>query len=285
MALHNTLVVLMLVLSLRGQVQTGKIIGGHPAVPHGRPYMVLLERRMWNDETKFCGGFLISDQFVVTAAHCQARIYNVYVGLHEFKNDQTPKAIQVCQAIPHEDYNEKPMLNDLMLLQLSEKVNITEHVRPINLASRVDHLPQRCMVSGWGYSEENPNDMASELREVNVTLVKHTLPADRHVYSTLGESGPSNVSDNIIIHIICIHIWLLLHESKVDPKANSYVQLYFSVSSESVGAVCSNLFMCDYRETLAVHLFVKVKWRTVLCQAAHRNSNCTLKSQTILVGF
>ena len=53
-------------------VQTGKIIGGHPAVPHGRPYMVLLETRMWNDETNFCGGFLISDQFVVTAAHCKA---------------------------------------------------------------------------------------------------------------------------------------------------------------------------------------------------------------------
>ena len=54
-------------------VQTGKIIGGRKADPHSRPYMVLLERRMWNDETKFCGGFLISDQFVVTAAHCQAR--------------------------------------------------------------------------------------------------------------------------------------------------------------------------------------------------------------------
>ncbi|XP_059923085.1 granzyme B(G,H)-like [Gadus macrocephalus] len=192
MALHNTWVVLMLVLSLRGQVQTGKIFGGRPAVPHSRPYMVLLELKTFQGTTIYCDGFLISDQFVVTAAHCQARIYNVYVGLHKFKNDQTPKAIQVSQAIPHEDYNEKPISNDLMLLQLSEKVNVTEHVRPINLASRGDHLPQRCIVSGWGFSEENPTKMASELREVNVTLVNHTLPADRHVYSSLGESGPSN---------------------------------------------------------------------------------------------
>ena len=54
-------------------VQTGKIIGGHPAVPHGRPYMVLLELKTFQGTTIFCDGFLISNQFVVTAAHCQAR--------------------------------------------------------------------------------------------------------------------------------------------------------------------------------------------------------------------
>ena len=54
-------------------VQTGEIIGGHEAVAHSRPYVVLLEMKIWNDETKFCEGFLISDEFVVTAAHCQAR--------------------------------------------------------------------------------------------------------------------------------------------------------------------------------------------------------------------
>ena len=54
-------------------VQTGKIIGGHEAEAHSRPYMVLLEMKMWEDETRYCDGFLISDEFVVTAAHCQAR--------------------------------------------------------------------------------------------------------------------------------------------------------------------------------------------------------------------
>ncbi|XP_059923908.1 mast cell protease 1A-like [Gadus macrocephalus] len=191
MALHNTWVVLMLVLSLRGQVQTGKIIGGRPAVPHSRPYMVLLELKTLQGTTIYCDGFLISDQFVVTAAHCQARIYKVFVGLHKFKNDPPPKAIQVKREIPHEDYNNKTKINDLMLLQLSERVNFTEDVGPINLAHRGDHLPQRCIVSGWGFSEENPNDMASELREVNVTLVNRTLPAERHAYFSGGKIGPS----------------------------------------------------------------------------------------------
>ena len=88
-------------------------------------------------------------------------------------------------------------------LKLSEKVNFTEHVRPIKLARRGDHLPQRCIVSGWGYSDNN-DDMASELREVNVTLVNLTLSAELHGYFSLGGNGPSHVSDKIIIHMFFI---------------------------------------------------------------------------------
>ncbi|XP_030227770.1 mast cell protease 1A-like isoform X3 [Gadus morhua] len=191
MALHNTWVVLMLVLSLRGQVQTGKIFGGRKAVPHSRPYMVLLELKTFQGTTIYCDGFLISNQFVVTAAHCQARTYDVFVGLHKSDNYPPPKAIQVSRAIPHEDYNNKTKINDLMLLQLCEKVNFTEHVRPINLAHRGDHLPQRCIVSGWGSTSEENQEIASELREVNVTLVNSTLSAERHAYFSRGEIGPS----------------------------------------------------------------------------------------------
>ncbi|XP_059923730.1 granzyme B(G,H)-like [Gadus macrocephalus] len=192
MALNNTWVVLMLVLSLRGQVQTGKIIGGRPAVAHSRPYMVLLEREMWKNETKYCDGFLISDEFVVTAAHCEARIYYVYVGLHKFINDQTPKGITVRRAIPHGDFKKITRDNDLMLLQLSEKVNITENVRPINLASRRDHLlPQRCIVSGWGFTNEY-QELASELMEVNLTLAKDTSCPKPQAFFSLGEIGPSH---------------------------------------------------------------------------------------------
>jgi mast cell peptidase 1 len=54
-------------------VQAGKIFGGRKADPHSRPYMVLLELKTFQGTTIYCDGFLISNQFVVTAAHCQAR--------------------------------------------------------------------------------------------------------------------------------------------------------------------------------------------------------------------
>ena len=53
-------------------VYTEEIIGGHEVRPHSRPYMVLLEKHTENG-TSYCGGFLLSEDFVMTAAHCQAK--------------------------------------------------------------------------------------------------------------------------------------------------------------------------------------------------------------------
>uniref|UniRef100_A0A671KGK8 Complement factor D-like n=1 Tax=Sinocyclocheilus anshuiensis TaxID=1608454 RepID=A0A671KGK8_9TELE len=52
-------------LSLSAHVDVG-IVNGTEAKPHSRPFMVSLQKN-WRH---ICGGFLISDRFVMTAAHC-----------------------------------------------------------------------------------------------------------------------------------------------------------------------------------------------------------------------
>lgn len=51
-------------------VYTGEIIGGREVVPHSKPYMVLLELR---GSGSYCDGFLVNEDFVLTAAHCHAK--------------------------------------------------------------------------------------------------------------------------------------------------------------------------------------------------------------------
>ncbi|XP_024624961.1 granzyme B-like isoform X3 [Neophocaena asiaeorientalis asiaeorientalis] len=111
------LYLLLLAFSLSPRAKAGKIIGGHEAKPHSRPYMAFLQ--IWDqDDQKRCGGFLIREDFVLTAAHCWGSSVNVTLGAHNIKDrERTQQVIRVRRAIPHPGYNEKNYSNDIMLLK------------------------------------------------------------------------------------------------------------------------------------------------------------------------
>ncbi|XP_059859460.1 granzyme B-like isoform X4 [Delphinus delphis] len=111
------LFLLLLAFSLPPRAKAGEIIGGHEAKPHSRPYMAFLQ--IWDqDDQKRCGGFLIREDFVLTAAHCWGSSVNVTLGAHNIKDrERTQQVIPVRRAIPHPGYNEKNYSNDIMLLK------------------------------------------------------------------------------------------------------------------------------------------------------------------------
>ncbi|XP_026160944.1 granzyme B(G,H)-like [Mastacembelus armatus] len=190
MFIHHKLLILILVLSLDGQVQGGKIIGGHKAMPHSRPYMALLEQRTQN-VVKYCGAFLLSEDFVMTAAHCQAESYNVILGFHKF-SEKEKQNISVDQAFPHKAYNATGYKNDIMLLKLRSKARFNKNVTSIDLADQGDgSLPKSCFVSGWGRNDKNKPHMSRELMEVNVTLIDDKFCALQNFYCSKGETGPA----------------------------------------------------------------------------------------------
>lgn len=46
------------------------IIGGREAAPHSRPYMASIQVPEEDGMKHECGGFVIADQWVMTAVHC-----------------------------------------------------------------------------------------------------------------------------------------------------------------------------------------------------------------------
>uniref|UniRef100_A0A8C6G189 Peptidase S1 domain-containing protein n=1 Tax=Moschus moschiferus TaxID=68415 RepID=A0A8C6G189_MOSMO len=70
------LLLLLAALLLSPTGEAGKIIGGREAKPHSRPYMAYL-RIQTPENILICGGFLVREDFVLTAAHCQGRKANV----------------------------------------------------------------------------------------------------------------------------------------------------------------------------------------------------------------
>merc|ERR1711981_662629 len=55
----------------------GRIVGGNEATPHSHPHQVAL----FIDDMYFCGGSLISADYVLTAAHCMDGAFYVKVVL------------------------------------------------------------------------------------------------------------------------------------------------------------------------------------------------------------
>ncbi|XP_037530210.1 granzyme G-like [Nematolebias whitei] len=187
---YFNLTVLVLVLTSPDQVYAGKIIGGHKAVPHSRPYMVLLEIKDDNNQKKYCAGFLLSEDFVMTAAHCQAKSYQVFLGMDSFY-DKEKYVLTVKQAFPHADYCKHSYKNDIMLLKLSSKANITNHVKPIALADHFDApLPKSCSVAGWGKTSNESKWMSLQLMEVNVKLIDDEECAEEDMFCSEGNMGP-----------------------------------------------------------------------------------------------
>uniref|UniRef100_H0WG77 Peptidase S1 domain-containing protein n=1 Tax=Otolemur garnettii TaxID=30611 RepID=H0WG77_OTOGA len=150
---------------------SGEIIGGHEAEPHSRPYMAYLQYG-YQGKPKYCGGFLIREDFVLTAAHCRGSSMNVTLGAHNIQRwEETQQVIRVRRAIPHPDFDPNTLANDIMLLQLERKARWNAAVQPIRLPRVTSRVTPGmvCNVAGWGQTaiDGPPSDM---LQEVTLTV-------------------------------------------------------------------------------------------------------------------
>ncbi|XP_036055575.1 granzyme C-like [Onychomys torridus] len=168
-----------------------EIIGGHEAKPHSRPYMTLIESLHVDGNSSLCGGFLVRNNFVLTAAHCLGSSMTVVLGVHNIEaQEETWQIIPVKKAIPHPAYNNSHLSNDIMLLKLEKKANVTKAVRPLKLPRR--KVPVKpgdvCSVAGWGMMAPNGTD-ADTLQEVELTVQKDQLCETRyqHYYNKANE--------------------------------------------------------------------------------------------------
>lgn len=166
------LLLLLLSFSLAPRTEAGEIIGGHEAKPHSRPYMAYLQIMDEDSGNKTCGGFLIREDFVLTAAHCSGSKINVTLGAHNIKEqEKTQQIIPVVKIIPHPAYNSKTISNDIMLLKLKSKAKRSSAVKPLNLPRRnVKVKPgDVCYVAGWG--KLGPmGKYSNTLQEVELTV-------------------------------------------------------------------------------------------------------------------
>nr|XP_055074601.1 chymase-like [Misgurnus anguillicaudatus] len=198
------------------------IVGGKVSIPHSRPYMVYIR----DTQTQAaCGGFLIREDFVMTAAHCKRNHLRVYLGVDD--TNDLPEGIEV-DAFPHKGFVNKPG-DDIMLLKLKTPATLNKTVNIIDLPKAMgEEITSNCMAMGWGWQEYNEGTPSSVLKEVNLTLLDsencdtpHTLCTKEEVGPARGDSGGPLICGNVPQGIVSYYI---------TDESTTYLTMYTKIS-------------------------------------------------------
>jgi subtilisin-like proprotein convertase family protein len=154
-----------------------RIVGGVEVYPPDKyPFVAALVWRggdAWADQ--FCGGSVISPDWVLTAAHCvfgeSASEIDVVVGRHDLSTSAGDR-IGVISIVVHPGYNETTSANDLALIHLASPTSFAPAALPANTS--LEAPGTALTVAGWGDTMSDPK-WPYKLREVEVPVVSDAV--------------------------------------------------------------------------------------------------------------
>ncbi|XP_054576304.1 plasma kallikrein-like isoform X1 [Eptesicus fuscus] len=154
-----------------------RIMGGTNSSWGEWPWQVSLHVKL-PAQSHVCGGSIIGDRWVLTAAHCFdglifSDIWRIYGGILDLTEItyETPFS-QIKEIIVHPNYSISENANDIALIKLEAPLNYTEFQKPICLPSKYDRntIYTNCWITGWGYTKER-GEIQNILQKANIPLV------------------------------------------------------------------------------------------------------------------
>ncbi|CAH4035081.1 chymotrypsin-2-like [Pieris brassicae] len=129
-----------------------RIIGGKAATPGMAKYQVSIRGHKGKEEWHTCGGSIINQQYILTAAHCivgkQANDLSIVVGSHQIKSSGDHYKIK--KLVPHENFSKASGKNDVGVLQVEGNIQFNNNVQPVELFKQTVPVGKKCLLTGWG---------------------------------------------------------------------------------------------------------------------------------------
>jgi len=174
--------------------QGARIIGGAAARQGDFPYQVSIRRSGWSPG-HVCGGSIIDDQHILTAAHC---VYGKGPGDFSIvagdvmldRSSCTSVRRSVSAIFMHKEYNTNTFENDIALIRISKPFPTdNKNIMAINLRNMTLNEGTACNVTGWGKTSTSNPALPNNLQYVEVPII----PADK-----CSDSNDYNIGDGMV---------------------------------------------------------------------------------------
>lgn len=169
--------------------ETGKIVGGQIIEVESVPYIAAL---IFNGG-QICGGSIISNQWILSAAHCRSTSnptdFKIRTGSSRTTRGGTLS--DVSEIIVHPNYDPDTENFDFMLMKLKRPIRLNDRQQAIKLASSTKIIPDgtNVIASGWG-DTQNTLEQTEFLRAVVVQTVNQ-------------DTCNTAYSDGITLNMLC----------------------------------------------------------------------------------
>lgn len=188
-----------------GVVGETLIVGGTDAKIKEFPHMVQIG---YGNEPRIawlCGGSLISERYVLSAAHCTkpeskgparwARLGDLDTLSNQ---DRAPSEIlKIVERTNHPKYNNVQLYNDIALYKLERDIVLNPYIRPICLQVDFEVPQDRGIATGWGHTRWGGRP-TNKLQKVGLNVVDNQS-CNKSYRASVGRQLPKGIDDTVML--------------------------------------------------------------------------------------
>ncbi|CAL1267216.1 unnamed protein product [Larinioides sclopetarius] len=127
-----------------------RITGGRRVMKGSWPWQVIIINEL---KQPFCGGVLLNERWVLTAAHCTRHKLSVRAGEHDLSHHEgTEQEYDVAAVFVSPEYDSQTVDSDIALLHMETPFEFTHYIQPICLPDEGDEISPhaRATILGMG---------------------------------------------------------------------------------------------------------------------------------------